>query len=67
MERICGMESLRDLGSTEESAYDATDALRAISSNVCVRDPWTDGRLRRLVKWHRNAAERNCVFDAEKC
>jgi pullulanase len=47
------------LGFTEESTYDATDTLRAISSNVCVRDLWTDGRLRRLVKWHRNAAERN--------
>ena len=36
--RLCGMVSLGDLASTEETAYDATDALSGISRNVSVRD-----------------------------
>ena len=36
--RLCGMVSLGDLAAREESAYDATDALTEISSNVSVRD-----------------------------
>ena len=36
--RLCGMVSLGDLACREESAYDATDALAGISSNVSVRD-----------------------------
>ena len=36
--RLCGMVSLGDLAAREESAYDATDALTQISSNVSVRD-----------------------------
>lgn len=36
--RLCGMVSLGDLASREETAYDATDALTDISSNVSVRD-----------------------------
>lgn len=36
--RLCGMVSLGDLANREESAYDATDALGAISNNVSVRD-----------------------------
>ena len=36
--RICGMVSLGDLAAREESAYDATDALGEISSNVSVRE-----------------------------
>ena len=35
--RLCGMISLADLANREESAYDATDALTEISSNVSVR------------------------------
>lgn len=35
--RLCGMVSLADLANREESAYDATDALAEISSNVSVR------------------------------
>ena len=35
--RLCGMVSLADLAIREESAYDATDALTEISSNVSVR------------------------------
>ena len=36
--RLCGMVSLGDLAAREESAYDATDALSEISSNVSVRE-----------------------------
>ena len=36
--RLCGMVSLADLANREESAYDATDALAEISSNVSVRE-----------------------------
>lgn len=36
--RLCGMVSLGDLANREESAYDATDALTGISSNISVRD-----------------------------
>lgn len=36
--RLCGMVSLGDLVNREETAYDATDALADISSNVSVRD-----------------------------
>lgn len=36
--RLCGMISLGDLVHREETAYDATDALADISSNVSVRD-----------------------------
>ena len=36
--RLCGMVSLGDLASKEETAYDATDALSGISRNVSVRD-----------------------------
>ena len=36
--RLCGMVSLADLANREESAYDATDALTEISSNVSVRE-----------------------------
>lgn len=36
--RLCGMVSLGDLANREETAYDATDALSGISSNVSVRD-----------------------------
>ena len=36
--RLCGMVSLGDLANREETAYDATDALTEISSNVSVRD-----------------------------
>ena len=36
--KLCGMVSLGDLGSKEETAYDATDALSGISRNVSVRD-----------------------------
>ena len=36
--RLCGMVSLGDLAQREETAYDATDALSEISSNVSVRD-----------------------------
>ena len=36
--RLCGMVSLGDLANREETSYDATDALTAISSNVSVRD-----------------------------
>lgn len=36
--RLCGMVSLGDLVSREEIAYDATDALADISSNVSVRE-----------------------------
>ena len=36
--RLCGMVSLGDLASKEETAYDATDALSDISRNVSVRD-----------------------------
>ena len=35
--KLCGMVSLGDLASREESAYDANDALSEISSNVSVR------------------------------
>ena len=35
--RLCGMVSLADLANREESAYDASDALSEISSNVSVR------------------------------
>ena len=37
-ERLCGMVSLADLASREESAFEATDALTEISSNVSVRE-----------------------------
>ena len=36
--RLCGMVSLGDMANREETAYDATDALTQISSNVSVRD-----------------------------
>ena len=36
--RLCGMVSLGDLANREETAYDATDALTDISSNISVRD-----------------------------
>ena len=36
--KVCGMVSLGDLAAREESAYDATDALSEISSNVSVRE-----------------------------
>ena len=36
--KLCGMISLGDLAVSEESAYDANDALTEISSNVSVRD-----------------------------
>ena len=36
--RLCGMVSLGDLANREETVYDATDALSAISSNISVRD-----------------------------
>lgn len=36
--RLCGMVSLGDLANREETAYDASDALSEISSNVSVRD-----------------------------
>ena len=36
--KLCGMVSLGDLASKEETAYDATDALSGISRNVSVRD-----------------------------
>ena len=36
--KVCGMVSLGDLAAREESAYDATDALSDISSNVSVRE-----------------------------
>lgn len=36
--RLCGMVSLGDLANREETAYDATDALTEISSNISVRD-----------------------------
>lgn len=36
--RLCGMVSLGDLVNREETAFDATDALADISSNVSVRD-----------------------------
>lgn len=36
--RLCGMVSLGDLASKEETAYDATDALSGISRNVSVRE-----------------------------
>ena len=36
--RLCGMVSLGDLASRDESAYEASDALTGISSNVSVRD-----------------------------
>ena len=35
--RLCGMVSLADLANREETAYDATDALTEISSNISVR------------------------------
>ena len=35
--RLCGMISLADLANREETAYDATDALTEISSNISVR------------------------------
>ena len=35
---LCGMVSLGDLASSEETVYDATDALSGISRNVSVRD-----------------------------
>ena len=37
-ERLCGMVSLGDLANREETAYDATDALAGISSNISVRE-----------------------------
>lgn len=37
-EKLCGIVSLGDLAGHEESAYDASDALSEISSNVSVRD-----------------------------
>lgn len=36
--RLCGMVSLGDLACREETAYDATDALTDISSNISVRE-----------------------------
>ena len=36
--KLCGMVSLGDLANREETAYDATDALTEISSNISVRD-----------------------------
>ena len=36
--KLCGMVSLGDLASSEETVYDATDALSSISRNVSVRD-----------------------------
>ena len=36
--RLCGVVSIGDLANHEESAYDATDALAEISSNVSVRE-----------------------------
>lgn len=36
--KLCGMVSLADLANREETAYDATDALAEISSNVSVRE-----------------------------
>ena len=36
--KLCGMVSLGDLASSEETVYDATDALSGISRNVSVRD-----------------------------
>ena len=36
--RLCGVISIGDLANHEESAYDATDALAEISSNVSVRE-----------------------------
>ena len=36
--KLCGMVSLGDLAARMESAYDATDALGEISSNISVRD-----------------------------
>ena len=36
--KLCGIVSLGDLAGHEESAYDASDALSEISSNVSVRD-----------------------------
>ena len=36
--RLCGMVSLGDMANREETAYDATDALSQISSNISVRD-----------------------------
>ena len=36
--KLCGMVSLGDLASLEETVYDATDALSGISRNVSVRD-----------------------------
>mgnify|MGYP002515193932 CR=1 FL=1 len=36
--KLCGMISLGDLANSEETAYDATDALSGISRNVSVRD-----------------------------
>ena len=36
--KLCGMVSLGDLASSEETVYDATDALSDISRNVSVRD-----------------------------
>lgn len=35
--RLCGVVSLGDLANREETAYDASDALSGISSNVSVR------------------------------
>ena len=37
-ERLCGMVSLADLASREESAFEATDALTEISSNASMRE-----------------------------
>ncbi len=37
-EKLCGMVSLGDLANREETAYDASDALTEISSNVSVRE-----------------------------
>ena len=36
--RLCGMVSLGDLARREQTAYDATDALSEISSNLSSRD-----------------------------
>ena len=36
--KLCGMVSLGDLASSEETVYDATDALSGISRNVSARD-----------------------------
>jgi len=36
--RLCGVVSLGDLANREETAYDASDALSGISSNVSVRE-----------------------------